>query len=246
MVGDDRIPLRTYLILLELSSANFGLTRSSPNVIYNLTIQNTAAFRTIDCVSSVRYFSLLLLLSFRRGQNQTEKCFIRSIDIWHMCECEIKKNVWRRACTFAIFGITLSKCISVILSPWYDTNSNSNLIAHKLVGNSPVAMTGFKILMVPSTGSTAAIRFRISSILTVTCAKETNHLALIFAKRSIDIDDFSLVSYVFMCPIAIDDFEQNQFKEIAPTALHFFAAQNFRQCMQNGHDDVRLLGIEQR
>lgn len=43
-----------YLILLELSSANFGLTRSSPNVMYNLTIQNTAAFRTIDCVSSVR------------------------------------------------------------------------------------------------------------------------------------------------------------------------------------------------
>lgn len=47
-----------YLILLELSSANFGLTRSSPNVIYNLTIQNTAAFRTIDCVSSVRCISI--------------------------------------------------------------------------------------------------------------------------------------------------------------------------------------------
>lgn len=52
--------------------------------------------------------------------------------------------------------------------------------------------------------------------------------------------------YVFVCPIAIDDFEQNQFEEIAPATFHFFAAQNLRQCVQNGHYDVGLPWIEQR
>lgn len=44
---------KVYLILLEFSRLNWGRTISSPNARYNLTIQNTAAFRTVDLLSSV-------------------------------------------------------------------------------------------------------------------------------------------------------------------------------------------------
>lgn len=47
-----------YLILLALRSENFGFTFSSPITEYNLTIQNTAALRTIDSSTSAncKYF----------------------------------------------------------------------------------------------------------------------------------------------------------------------------------------------
>lgn len=41
-------------------------------------------------------------------------------------------------------------------------------MAHKFVENSPVAITGFRMLIDASTGSTVAIFFRISSILAAT------------------------------------------------------------------------------
>lgn len=44
---------RSYLILLEFNKLNWGRTFSSPSARYNLTIQNTAAFRTVDLLSSV-------------------------------------------------------------------------------------------------------------------------------------------------------------------------------------------------
>lgn len=54
LCGVDLIKLVvSYLILLEFKSVNFGLTRSSPSRTYNRTIQNTAAFLTIDWFSSV-------------------------------------------------------------------------------------------------------------------------------------------------------------------------------------------------
>lgn len=84
-------------------------------------------------------------------------------------------NCWKsEAVTFAIFGITVSTWISEMWSLWYDTNSDSSFIAHKFVGKSPVAMTGFSMLMVPSTGKTWAIGTKISSIFAATYVNWTN------------------------------------------------------------------------
>lgn len=140
---------QTHLILLEFRSANLGFTRSSPKVIYNRTIQNTAALRTIDWPSSV------LCL----GAKWNEILICLSLSEWAIDDFRF---------TFAIFGMTQSRWTSLIWSPCAETNSVSNLMAHKFVENSPVAITGFRMLIDASTGSTAAIFFRISSILAAT------------------------------------------------------------------------------
>lgn len=44
--------LETYLILLAFNNANLGFTFSSPITKYSLTIQKTAALRTIDSSTS--------------------------------------------------------------------------------------------------------------------------------------------------------------------------------------------------
>lgn len=49
------LDITTHLTLLALRSANLGLTFSSPITKYNLTIQNTAALRTIDSSTSASY-----------------------------------------------------------------------------------------------------------------------------------------------------------------------------------------------
>lgn len=46
------INLNTYLILLAFNNANLGFTFSSPITKYSLTIQKTAALRTIDSSTS--------------------------------------------------------------------------------------------------------------------------------------------------------------------------------------------------
>lgn len=107
------------LTLLGFSTDSFGLTFSSPRTKYSLTMQKTAALRTIDCVSSADRARL---------------------------------------------GNTMSKWASVISEPWCSVTSSRILMAHKFVGNSPVAITGLTMLMDRSRGKDGAILGIIESI----------------------------------------------------------------------------------
>lgn len=77
--------------------------------------------------------------------------------------------------TLAICGIKLSKWLSVSSFPCFSANSFKIFRAHKFSGNSPVAITEWRMFIVASTGSTLAIFVIIASISLVTWAQKNKN-----------------------------------------------------------------------
>lgn len=141
--------------------------------------------------------------------------------------------------TLAIFGIKISRWWSLKSFPCWSARSRNIFKAHRLLGNEPVAITGFRMLMDASTGRTAAILEMMTSTSRWTCQTDVKWYYDEWKWQLVKLSETHLLSGF----VRVNDFEKNQFEKCGPILLHVGTTNDFCKCMQrwNHHDCVLWL-----